>query len=373
MNLSVVIATTQSKKNAHNAKRGYLQVPEAKILINECYLIDNMEYMATIPDKYFDVIYIDPPYFNIKGDFDFQMSFEEWQEMHEKLAIECNRILKDNGSIILWGHALNIAYQQIIFDKYFNLLNVCVWEKIECQTKRNSIESLRRWAPITERFLFYDKGDDKSGLTMIYSNPNLFEPIKKYMREEKEKIKKDYGFKNEKQFNDFINCATDTRNVVSRHYFSDSQYRFPTEEIYLKLQSIKSGKYFSKEYESLRSEYESLRRPFNPVEEIKYDVIRAIQESNLTRNINHPTQKPPTLVHRIIQAVGSPGCKVFSPFSGGCYERIVCDKLGFEFRGCENNIIFWKMQEARYKTYLQQGDLFDTDEYQKIIYEQHDL
>jgi len=29
---------------------------------NECYLVDNMEYMATIPDKFFDLAIVDPPY-----------------------------------------------------------------------------------------------------------------------------------------------------------------------------------------------------------------------------------------------------------------------------------------------------------------------
>jgi len=31
-------------------------------MISEVHLIDNMEYMATVPDKWFDLAVVDPPY-----------------------------------------------------------------------------------------------------------------------------------------------------------------------------------------------------------------------------------------------------------------------------------------------------------------------
>ena len=47
----------------------------------------------------------------------------------EKWAIECKRILADNGTLFWYGHAKRIAYAQIIFDKHFNLINNLVWNK----------------------------------------------------------------------------------------------------------------------------------------------------------------------------------------------------------------------------------------------------
>ena len=41
----------------------------------------------------------------------------------EKWAVECKRLLADNGTLFWYGHAKKIAYTQIIFDKYFNLEN----------------------------------------------------------------------------------------------------------------------------------------------------------------------------------------------------------------------------------------------------------
>ena len=347
--------------------------------MNQVYNRDWYEIALEIPDKSKDFIFIDPPYFKVKGDFDFELTFDEWIELHKKLARECFRILKDNGSIILWGHALKIAYQQIEFDKYFKLLNSCVWEKINGHGRKLEIEKQRTFATVTERFLFYDKGEDKSGLTMIYSNPDLFGPIKEYMREEKAKIKRDYEFKTEKEFNNFINKATDTKNVVSRHYFADSQYIFPTEEIYKKLQSIKSPKkkeyeYFKKEYEELRKEYEELRRPFNLSEKIKYDVMKWAQEDNITRLRNHPTQKPPGLVKEIVKTCCRINSEVFEPFQGTETLRAICHDFNFSYIGCEINKRFYEEQEKRFQEYKESDRLlFDRAEIQSLVYQQEDL
>ena len=72
--------------------------------LNKIYNVDCLEYMKTLPDNYIDLIIADPPYFNIKGDFDFI-----WNDVNEyilwckKWCMECYRILKDNGSFYMWG------------------------------------------------------------------------------------------------------------------------------------------------------------------------------------------------------------------------------------------------------------------------------
>lgn len=345
-----------------------------KNIVHNC---DYIKYIPSISDKYFQFIFIDPPYFKIKGEFDFKLSFQEWQDLHKILAKECHRILADNGSIILWGYARNIAYQQIEFDKYFNLLNSCVWEKNQCRTKKNSPENQRSFIPVSERFLFYDKGEDKSGLTMIYSNPDLFITIKEYMRQEKEKIKKDYGFKTEKEFNDFINKATDTKSVVSRHYFADSQYTFPTKEIYNKLQKIKNPKkeyeYFKKEYEDLRQEYEKLRRYFNLTDKLKYDIIHWDQEVNKTRKLKHPTCKPPGLVAQLVKICCGPSTKIFEPFVGTETLRKIAWNIGLHYEGCELDLDYWQAQEERFKTHVANQELWKKKEIQKSIYQEATL
>src|ERR1017187_9806896 len=88
-----------------------------KLIHGDCML-------NSIPDKSVQLIIADPPYFEVKGDFDFiWKSFEDYLLDVERWAKECKRLLADNGTLFWWGHAKKIAYAQVIFDKYFNLEN----------------------------------------------------------------------------------------------------------------------------------------------------------------------------------------------------------------------------------------------------------
>ena len=121
--------------------------------INKVHCKDWLE--NELPDKSVQLIIADPPYFEVKGSFDFVWkSFEDYLKDVEKWAIECKRVLADNGTLIWWGMDRKIAYTQIIFDKYFNLLSTCVWQKPsvanEWDTRRTFPERGQ------ERFLIYD-------------------------------------------------------------------------------------------------------------------------------------------------------------------------------------------------------------------------
>ena len=199
------------------------------------------------------------------------------------------------------------------------------------------------------------------------------------MRQEKEKIKQLKSFKTEKQFNDYINKITDTRSIVSRHYFADSQYTFPTENMYKKLQTTgffqhpynslkKECTELRQEYEKLRQEYEKLRRYFNLTDKLKNDVIKWDQEDHLTRHLNHPTCKPPSLVAELVKICCGLGAKIFEPFTGTETLRKIAYNMGFHYQGCENNLNFWQWQEDRFKNHIANPELFKPETIQKHIY-----
>ena len=72
--------------------------------LNKIYNQDCIEFMKTLPDKCVDLIIADPPYFQICGKFDFVWeTVDEYIEWCKIWTIECNRILKDNGSFYIWG------------------------------------------------------------------------------------------------------------------------------------------------------------------------------------------------------------------------------------------------------------------------------
>ena len=111
-----------------------------------------------LPDKSVQLIIADPPYYKVKGDFDFVWkTFDDYLQDVERWAIECKRVLSDNGTLYWYGDAKNIAYAQIIFDKHFNLLNSLVWENTN-QAKQSmvNVEGYRSYPPLTERVLVYE-------------------------------------------------------------------------------------------------------------------------------------------------------------------------------------------------------------------------
>jgi len=326
--------------------------------MNKIHQIDCKEFMKQVPDNYFDLVYIDPPYFEVKGEFDFIWeTFDDYLEWIESLAVEFKRILSDKGSLYLWGHAKKIAYKQIIFDKYFNLENHIVWEKTVCQTKIG-IDNFRSYAPIKEHILFYSQNWDLSSLDEIMFNKENFKDIKDYLKEEKEKVKKHFNFSS-LEFNNYtlsLGCST----TPYKNWFCNTGFwEMATKENYELLQ--KSGFFkkpysdLRKEYEDLRKEYEDLRRPFNNSYRLE-DVMRFDQEANITGKYNHPTQKPPKLSKALISTSTNKDSKVFIPFIGSGVEAEQCISLGLEWCGCELDKDYCITANKRLKKV--QGSLF---------------
>ena len=154
--------------------------------------IDCMEYMRDLPDKAFDLIIVDPPYFEVKGDFDFKWkSFDEYLKDVDMWAKELRRVANDSCSLFWWGDSLKIAYSQVIIDKYFKLENSMIWEKKDSmQYQYYSPDLARRFNTHNERLLYYSTGlepgeYEKTGLERVmeeHIKPRS--PFAKYLRDE---------------------------------------------------------------------------------------------------------------------------------------------------------------------------------------------
>ena len=335
------------------------------IEVNKIYHSDWMQ--NGLPDKSVQLIIADPPYFEVKGDFDFVWkSFDDYLADVEKWAKECKRLLADNGTLFWWGHAKKIAYAQVIFDKYFNLENNITIE-FNRQTKKG-VELFRCFAPVSERLLMYSNEVNKTGLQEIHDNPDCFSTIKKYMRDERDRLMKDKGFRTIDAFNNFINEWTNTSSVVSRHYFADSQYCFPTKEIYSRMQE--SGYWMAEyeelraeyeelraEYEELRAEYEELRRPFNNYLKL-FDVMSFDQEAHITGKYDHDTCKPETLTGVLILTCSRKNDLVLVPFAGSGTECAMSAKEGRRFIGFDINPEYVAMATKRCNYILSSPTLF---------------
>ena len=63
-----------------------------------------MEVLRELPDRSVDLVIADPPYYRMKGEFDFVFqTVSEYLEWCRAWAGECYRILKPTGAFYCWG------------------------------------------------------------------------------------------------------------------------------------------------------------------------------------------------------------------------------------------------------------------------------
>lgn len=293
---------------------------------NEIY---NIDFLANdLPDKCADLIIADPPYFEVKGEFDFIWANREaYLADVERWAKECKRLLADNGTLFWWGHAKKIAYNQIILDEYFALLNNAVWAKDSCQTKKQSPEAARCFTPITERCLVYsnDFSDEKIKTKTI----KPFNPFSDIIK--KARIKKGYSTIQLAEIGKFYGNVNHGGSVANWEN-SDS---IPTPQQWEKLNDILGlGNYDNliQQYNNLRQEYETLRRPFIQTK-LQTDIWEFDQQAHITGKFDHPTQKPPKLCDMIVNTSSRPNDLVIVPFAGSGSECASAAKYGRQFIG----------------------------------------
>lgn len=313
-------------------------------VFNKIYCTDWLN--NDLPDKCAQLIIADPPYFEVKGEFDFiWKSFDDYLKDVEKWAIECKRILADNGTIYWYGDAKNIAYTQVIFDKYFNLLNSLVWENTNDHKQQIRFNTdLRTFAPLTERILVYSNE--------TYNLTQCVYLIRDYIREEITKAKGKIVLK---QVNEALGTATNGGGVASSCLSLDkTEPTMITKEMYEKLQGW-CYPYLRKEYDELRKEYDELRRPFNN-ERFYGDVIRLPNYE--TNDYQHETIKPETLARILILTSSKKNDLVVVPFAGSGTECAMSAKEGRKFIGYDIKQEYVDMATKRCNLLLSQPQLF---------------
>jgi len=304
--------------------------------------MDCMALMAELPDKSQHLIIVDPPYFEVKGGFDFiWASFEDYLKDVEKWAKEMKRVLADNGTLFWWGHAKKIAYSQIILDKYFNLENNLKWEKKQCQTKAQDFDQARTFAPITEHVLMYSNEVGMTGLEFI--EKEYIAPRNPFARELKRaRLEKGVSINQVAEYGKFygnVNHGGAVTNWEKGYNVPlESQWKTLCDNLPIVRNSYEE---LRNSYEELRKEYEELRRPFNNDMKLT-DVLLFSQEAHETGKHNHPTQKPPTLCRALIRTCSKRGMNLLVPFMGSGTECVEGANLGLNVTASELDEDYYK-------------------------------
>ena len=318
----------------------------------------------TLPDKSVQLIIADPPYFEVKGKFDFVWaSFDDYLKDVEIWAKECKRVLADNGTLLWYGHAKKIAYAQVIFDRLFNLENNIAIE-FNRQTKKG-VDNFRCFAPVSERLLMYSL--DSYNLTGCLTS------ARDYIRSEILRARGKISFKD---INTALGTATNGGGVASACLsLGKAEPAMLTKEMYDRLRNWLNGgteyeylrteyeylrteyEYLRTEYEELRTEYEELRRPFNNQFGL-FDIMKFDQEAHITGKYDHDTCKPETLTRALILTCSRPNDIVFIPFAGSGTECAMSAKEGRNFIAYDTEQYYVKMSNDRVLKILQSPQLF---------------
>lgn len=325
--------------------------------INKVHNIDFLN--NTLPDKCANLIIADPPYYKVKGEFDFiWKTFEDYLKDVEKWALECKRLLADNGTLFWYGNAKNIAYAQIIFDRNFNLINNLVWDKGSFMGLEDS-EGLRSFAPCTERILMYgSKAQDKTGLKEV--EMEYVAPRNPFALElKKARLKKGVSINQVAEYGKFYGNVNHGGAVTNW----ERGYNVPQKEQWEILCSnlpIERKEYedLRNEYENLRKEYENLRRPYNNIFNLQ-EIFRFSNEAQKTgAKYDHETVKPETLTRALIMTCSRENDLVIVPFAGSGTECAMSVKEKRRFVGFEITPKHAEMSNKRVQKILKEPTLF---------------
>ena len=326
-------------------------------MISKVYNEDVFETMKRIKTGSINLIICDSPYFKICGGFDWAFkTMKEWIDWHILLRDEFERIMADNGSLFVFGDEKNIAYLQIEFDKKFNLLNNIVYRKSTCMAMKG-IDNFHMFVPTTERILFYDKGENKTGLEMIKKiMPN---PFAEYFKSEMMRY-----FKTIAEFRKFVvGILKMDSAMVNRWFEGDS---IISKERYLFIKDYLNNEYLRKEYEDLRKEYEDLRKEYEDLRKEYEDLRRPFNNQfRLTDVIDaklkssfHPTTKDGAVIEKLILTTTKENDLIFSPFLGSGTDRIAAYNTKRNIISCELDKNYFDQAEHHYQEHIKQGSLF---------------
>lgn len=292
--------------------------------MNELILGDNLEIMKKMDSEIVDLIYLDPPFFSnrnyevIWGDAGETRSFiDRWSggmdhyiEWLKERVIEMHRILKPTGSIYLhcdW-HA-NAYIKVYILDKIFgenNFKNEIVW----CyKTRANSTSRFNRKH---DTIYYYTKSDKYT-----FNDKNLREEL--------------------------------SDNSVSKYRLIDTdgrRYRLCGRGI--TGSPVKSAKDIDEKWERTNPEltvrvYLDERLGMTIPDYWGIDLLN----QNSKERIGYPTQKPESLLERIILASSNEYEIVFDPFVGGGTTLAVAEKLKRNWIGIDQSVQAIKVTEMR--------------------------
>ena len=244
---------------------------------------------------------------------------------------------EDNASAYIWGNAECLWRLWFVgglsASERMTIRNEIVWDKGGGGFGVGT-ESQRCYFP-EERCLFFMLGEQ--GFNNNADNYwDGWEPIRSYLETEMNKCG---GVKNWKAA---------LGNQMGSHYFTKSQWCFPTEEAYKKLQAFAKGDAFKREHDAFKREHDELKREHDELKREFYatrayfdnthDNMTDVWEFNRVTGEDrhgHATPKPVAMMARAIKSSTQESGLLVEPFLGSGSTLIAAEQLGRKCYGME--------------------------------------
>jgi DNA modification methylase len=286
--------------------------PTAPIVSNKnTYTIgDNVSLLKEVATESIDMIYMDPPYNTGRNFYYFKDKFADFPKFMEERLVECHRVLKKDGNIIIHVEPRISHHIRVICDKLFgesNFQNEIVWHsggnaKNKYQLGRNH-----------DTIIVYSK-----------SAKSKFFPLYNPYSEEHKKAqkmcpihKKLYGtsaaHNSQPEVNPRPNLTYDWKGNTRQWYVSKEKMKELDDDNRLEYNAkgIPRIKRFMDEMEGI------------PVRDT-WDDISSIQNGEKTK---YATQKPVKLLERVVSLYSAEGDTCLDPFAGSGTLGRACKNL----------------------------------------------
>ena len=286
-----------------------------------------------------DLAHNDPPYGMKKeneGVLNDNLNYSDLLDFNKEWIPLQFTHLKENGSWYCWGidEPLMDIYSQIlkpfIKEQKATFRNLITWDKGNGQGQNS--DNTRSYAIADEKCLFVMLGVQgfARDLNTWFDG---FEIFRKYYEDETKKARLN------------ITKICNLTNTYAGHYFSRSQYAFPTKEHHQKLQAYchknnidafnKEYEEIKKEYEEIKKEYYSTRSYFNNVHDNMNNVWHFDRHNRQGDEGGHATPKPIDLCNRVIKSSCPDNGLVLDVFLGSGSTMVAAHQLKRKCYGME--------------------------------------
>ena len=301
-----------------------------------------------------NAIITDPPYGTTACAWDIVIPFD-------KLWEQCNRLLKDNGSIVFTASQPFTSILLTSNLKWFS--HEWIWEK---EAGSNFLLANKQPMKIHESILVFNRP-----INEVKNDFSKYSDIRDYFQEERKKTKLSYKEINEKCFGSASNGGGMASNILTSY---KKGWSFPSKEKYEALQKIGICE---RPYDDLKREYLKafeIERTYNPIKTngkpyvIKQGGVSDVygnKENNITTENNgdrfptsilkfkrdkeklHSTQKPVSLMEYLIKTYTNENETVLDFTMGSGTTGVACVNTNRKFIGIELDDNYFEIAKNR--------------------------